>query len=152
MATDNKILDTINLLKARGIKVQQKDEAYSISGPDYSIRVLVDRGKWLSLDFSMPGTKIAYPINTDLYDLTSPDNQSFARAIEDDIVAFLLALVNGEIRVLRKGEKIKVIIPLSSETVILKSGRFFSSAKRVKSSKDIDIETDDNIEPLKPLW
>jgi hypothetical protein len=145
-----RILKTIELFKDKGLNVVRKGNTYRIEGRNYNLKIEVEPTKWLGLEFTMPSTKIVYLINTDLYDINSPEYGEFTHGIEDDIVSFLSALLKGEIKVHKRGANTKVFVPLGDTAVILKAGRFFSSAKTYNKKREAEAKFDKPYTSLAP--
>jgi hypothetical protein len=135
MIHGDKILQALDEIKKSGTPVADSEDGtskiFKITSKDYEIEVVVTPEKWLGLTFSIPQTKVNYEINTDLYDLTLPKYSEFTQQIESDIVAFLDSFRDKKILI--SSNKKQVLIPLSSEFVLLNLSGFFARTKSYKS-------------------
>lgn len=136
----DRLVEALRSLKATGrCMVQNPDErgaksSWRLNGATWQAEVIVDPLRWLGLTFDAvdPATarNVHYAIDTDLYDISRPEQREFAAEIESDIIEFLGNLTNG--RVLR-GEQMShavLVFPRAGSFVRVVAKRFSTSASR----------------------
>ncbi|MEU1602101.1 hypothetical protein [Micromonospora matsumotoense] len=110
------------------------EDTFLMSGRRYRVEVKVDPLRWMGLNFELldaVGARcLNYEIDTDLYDISEPGQREFALGIEDDIVAFLDALVAGSVRVGQVKGKTVMVVPGATGFYRIERGRFLTSSKQ----------------------
>jgi hypothetical protein len=145
-AMGDRIVAAIDRLRTLGATVQSREEkgaaVYELTGDGYHVKVVIDAGSGLALEFTVDraeaSPELTYSIDTDLYDVTDPDQQWFVTEIEDDIVALLAALADGRIKVERKKGRTVAVLPSSSEYVRVERGRLLTSQRRYEHEQDAE--------------
>lgn len=146
LALGERIASTVDSMRRDGYAIEQRersgDVVYLIKGAAYHIELTVNPNRWVGLHLGL-GTDpkhptLTYDIDTDLYDLASPRFETFARSVEDEIVAFLQSLIGGRVRIGKVGRKTALLIPMGKRVGILTQGRFAQSTRvrRVAASTE----------------
>lgn len=141
----DKIKESISLLDRDGIKFQNRsigERTESVYGSErYDLKIYIDPKTILQLNFSLKDstgrTRLSYDIDTDLYDLRSPDNQRFAHDIEDAIAHFLSSLREQKIMVEDKQGRMAMIFPEGQGYRLITRGRFFTKSQTVKNKEKV---------------
>jgi hypothetical protein len=139
------IITAINTIKGSDIEVQEtktkKGKVYTFGNDRYRVKVTIGE-KWLGLDFVLTGSKLWYPINTDLYDITQEKYKKFAKEVESNIVSFLDNLKNGKFKIAYQNSRPMLLIPVKDEYILLKQGRFLSSKSIFKTLQEVQSKGD----------
>ncbi|WP_447761650.1 hypothetical protein [Sphingopyxis panaciterrae] len=136
----HRLIEALEMLEAAArFAVQSPDHLgvasnWRLSGETWQAEVIVDPLRWLGLTFDAvdPATarKVHYAIDTDLYDISRPEQREFADEIESDIIEFLDNLTEG--RMLR-GEQTSdavLVFPSAGSFVRVVAKRFSTTASR----------------------
>jgi DNA-dependent RNA polymerase auxiliary subunit epsilon len=115
-------------------------EIYKIQTGDFRLTFTITPKKWLGLEFEIhpidDRKHIAYELDTDLYKFSVGKNREIAKSIEDDMLAFLEALMSKKILIGTNKGKEAVIMPLKDEYVLVTKGKFFTSSKGYKTLEE----------------
>lgn len=116
-------------------EVPEKDGLRSVivDNPVYVLEILVGRS-WLGLKFDLKedGKKsVGYEVDTDLYDISKPENYSFREEIYGDILSFLRALKAGKVQAGYNNSKKIILIPSKGKFILISKNRFFTTKKIV---------------------
>jgi hypothetical protein len=141
-----RIVSTVDSMRHNGYAIEQRERSgdlvYLIKGVSYHIELTISPHRWVGLHLGL-GTDLkrptlVYDIDTDLYDLANPRFETFARSVEDEIVAFLESLVGGRVRIGKIGRKTALLIPMGTRVGIITQGRFAQSSRvrRVAASAE----------------
>jgi hypothetical protein len=113
----------------------------------YIVEVLISRN-WLGLKFDLKedGKKsVGYEIDTDLYDISKPENYSFREEICNDILSFLGALKSGKVQAGHNSSKKVILIPSNDRFILISKNRFFTTKKIVYAKRAAYLK---NVHPL----
>lgn len=136
-AVGERIVSTVESMRRGGYAIEHRDRSgdlvFLIKGKAYHIEVTVNPQRWVGMHLGLgPDIKhptLTYDIDTDLYDVGSPRFETFARSVEDDIVAFLESLVGGRVQVGKVGRKPALLVPIGKRVCVVTAGRFAGSPK-----------------------
>ncbi|WP_020664803.1 hypothetical protein [Amycolatopsis benzoatilytica] len=104
---------------------------WQLAGKGWQATVVVDPARWIGLEFVAQDSldrRVAYDIDTDLYDLSHEKHRWFADEIERDIVEFLDNLWRGLVLRREDGPKLMLVFPLGGAYVRVVQARFLTSA------------------------
>ena len=137
----DRIVTAVGSLRQRGLAVTERshkgDTIYTLTTPKYQIVVTVNPSRWVGLHFTLglhDRPELSYDIDTQLYDLASPRFETLARRVEDDVVDFLSALVNGAVKVGKVGRRPALLVTTGNRTIIVTKARSASSNKIRRAS------------------
>lgn len=103
---------------------------WRLGGSTWRAEVVVRPPRWLGLTFEMvdPVTdrRIAYEIDTDLYDISREGQHGFAEEVESDIIEFLDNLDKGHVLRGLDGANAVLVFPLGGSFVRVVRGRFLT--------------------------
>lgn len=134
----SKIVEKINELEKSGVavvrKLSDKDGLYDIEGEGFRAKVKIEPEKWLGIELSVQSRDhsetLTHTVDTDLYDISDPDEQLFATEIEDDIVDLLNNLLDGRVLIgENKSGRFVAIIPTGDYFQYIKKGKLFVSSR-----------------------
>lgn len=129
-----RIFASLDAARRAGLRVVERrdvndgDDVYLITGSRYRLEVRVNPERWIGISFMLldevGDSCLTYEVDTDLYDILRPEQYEFAFEIEDEIVAFVEALVGGEIRVGELKGRPAMIVPNGDGVRRIWRGRF----------------------------
>ena len=129
------ITASLNVLQGDISKTSKKGtETYTVTGDHWCLRVAIDPSSWLGLHFELfdehGATQLEHTLNTDLYRPVDELDRMFYSDIEQEMVAFVRALAQGEILVGVVKGKPAMIVP---DSLVIRRGRFFTSSTPYKT-------------------
>ena len=116
----------------------------AVTAPNFRLQLYINSARALSLEFELAEQgqpPLRYAIDSDLYDLSQPKYEEFAREIGQQIVQFLESLATGRVQVGTFQGKRAMVVPLDDQTVLIYRGRFSTTTRSV-SAKDMDRRSD----------
>ncbi|MGF7229202.1 MAG: hypothetical protein ACQR33_04420 [Candidatus Saccharibacteria bacterium] len=141
LTAGSNVLELLDHIKAEGMvvdhRVVKQASVYSFGDSRYTVEVTIEFPKWLGLNFILHDSKIEYSIDTDVYNLADPANQTFVEEIEAEIVEFLHNLTDNRIKITHRKNRASLLIPRKAGDILIKQGRFMVSQTTLKSSADI---------------
>jgi hypothetical protein len=138
-----KIRTKVQELKKRGIFIlntgEEGEDVYQAKTSHYMFEISLNP-KWIGLEFevySQDGKDIlTYDIDTDLYDISKPQEQNFSQEIEETIFSFLEAFEKEKILIGKKKNRPAMIIPLLRDNILVTKGSFMTKAEHYASIED----------------
>ena len=102
------------------------------------------RLRWVGLHFESAaadhGPALTYDIDTHLYDLAHPRFEALSRTVEENIVAFLDALLAGRVRVGTVGRKAALLVPVGTRLHVVTRGRFVRSIQVRRATPSVEAK------------
>jgi hypothetical protein len=136
-----KIVQMLDAIRKLGIDIVHTkngdNEIYSFGDRRYKVEIKIEE-KWLGLDFDLLGTKVYYPINTAVYDITSDEHKEFAVEIGNDILSFLSNLKEGRFMIATNAPRAMLIALVGDQFIVLRQGFIFASAQKINSIQALE--------------
>ncbi|MGX7826361.1 hypothetical protein ACTG9Q_14830 [Actinokineospora sp. 24-640] len=115
---------------ARVVEEPGAGSLWRLVGSTWRAEVSVRPPRWLGLTFEtadpVTDRRIAYEIDTDLYDISREGQRGFAEEVESDIIEFLDNLVKGHALRGQDGANTVLVFPLGGSFVRVVRGRFLT--------------------------
>ncbi|MFG1843648.1 hypothetical protein ACGFH8_35070 [Micromonospora sp. NPDC049175] len=129
------------------VNIETEDElrVYRVSGKGFRLRVGIGP-KGILLEFVVnrdgESPELRYGIDTDLYDVSDPDQQCFADEIQRDMAFFLDALGDGSLKVSRGRNKTVIAFPCADKYVRVERGRVFTRRREYERASGAEAGGD----------
>ncbi len=146
------IMQKVKNLEKTGLDVNYKKAAnsYETKGKNFRIKLTIDPEKWLGLEFYLLDQNsklvLTYDIDTDLYDISKPEQRVFRKDTARNIIIFLDSLINREIMIGEVKRRPAMIVPNQGGYLLITKGRLLTKGSQYK-----DIEKIKHKESFSPL-